>query len=124
MEKGFYHFERGYWQTISEPSEEILSKYPVGTIEVPIKPGAGWQFKNNKWEAPTQQWLDETKAAEVRKIRDQKLKFIVDPIVSNPLRWADMTAVQQQRVKDYRQALLDITDQTGFPHNVVWPTEP
>ena len=24
----------------------------------------------------------------------------------------------------YRQALLDITTQTGFPNNVVWPTAP
>ena len=25
---------------------------------------------------------------------------------------------------DYRQALRDITNQTGFPHDVVWPTKP
>jgi hypothetical protein len=24
----------------------------------------------------------------------------------------------------YRQALRDITDQAGFPHNITWPTEP
>jgi len=24
----------------------------------------------------------------------------------------------------YRQALRDITDQTGFPNNVTWPSEP
>lgn len=24
----------------------------------------------------------------------------------------------------YRSALRDITDQSGFPHTVVWPTEP
>ena len=24
----------------------------------------------------------------------------------------------------YRQALRDITDQTGFPYSVVWPTKP
>lgn len=25
---------------------------------------------------------------------------------------------------DYRQALRDVPDQTGFPYNVVWPTKP
>ena len=25
---------------------------------------------------------------------------------------------------DYRQSLRDITNQTGFPHDVVWPTKP
>jgi hypothetical protein len=24
----------------------------------------------------------------------------------------------------YRRALLDITDQSGFPHDVVWPSKP
>jgi hypothetical protein len=24
----------------------------------------------------------------------------------------------------YRQALRDITDQTGFPYSVIWPTKP
>ena len=26
--------------------------------------------------------------------------------------------------KDYRQALRDITNQPGFPHNINWPTKP
>jgi hypothetical protein len=26
--------------------------------------------------------------------------------------------------KEYRQALRDITEQEGFPHNVTWPTKP
>ena len=38
--------------------------------------------------------LEITKDA-VRYLRDQKLKSEVDPIVSNPLRWADMTTAEQ-----------------------------
>ena len=35
---------------------------------------------------------------------------------------ADYPASQAQL--DYRQALRDITDQAGFPHDITWPTKP
>jgi hypothetical protein len=73
---------------------------------------------------PTQAELDSQAAAAVRIQRDYLLQTEIDPIVSNPLRWADMTAGQQAAWVAYRTALLDITDQAGFPHNVTWPTKP
>lgn len=38
--------------------------------------------------------------------------------------WAvgDRTMTQEQR--DYRQALRDITEQEGYPLNVIWPIKP
>lgn len=48
-ERGFYHPERGYWQTIGEPSEAILATYPEGTIEVPLKPGADHDWIDGAW---------------------------------------------------------------------------
>jgi hypothetical protein len=74
--------------------------------------------------APTQAELDAAAAAEVRAERDNILATVVDPIVSNSLRWADMTAEKQAEWSAYRTALLDITDQTGFPHDITWPTKP
>ena len=74
--------------------------------------------------APTQAELDAQVATEVRGQRDYLLTTEVDPIVSNPLRWSDMTTDQQNAWAAYRTALLDITDQVGFPHNVTWPTKP
>lgn len=73
---------------------------------------------------PTQAELDAQASAAIRAQRDYLLETEVDPIVSNPLRWADMTAEQQASWAAYRTALLDITDQAGFPHNVTWPTKP
>lgn len=49
MEKGFYHPERGYWQTIGEPSADILASYPEGTIEVPLKPGEFYEWDGEEW---------------------------------------------------------------------------
>lgn len=74
--------------------------------------------------APSQAELDTAAAVEVRGERDRILAREVDPIVSNPLRWAGMTADKQAEWSAYRTALLDITDQAGFPHDITWPTKP
>ena len=124
MEKGFYHPDRGYWQTLTNPSPEIRASYPDGTIEVELKPSALHKIVDGKWVAPTQAEIDADAAATVRFQRDVLLKTEVDPIVSNQLRWGDMTPALQQAWADYRQALLDVPQQNGFPHNVVWPTKP
>lgn len=73
---------------------------------------------------PTQEELDAEAAEAVRYNRDMLLVSEVDPIVSNPLRWADMTAEEQEAWATYRTDLLNITEQEGFPYNVVWPTKP
>ena len=49
MEHGFFHPERGYWQTTGEPSAEILATYPAGTVEVPLKPGADYEWQDGAW---------------------------------------------------------------------------
>lgn len=74
--------------------------------------------------APTQAELDAAAAASVRAKRDDILTTVVDPIVSNNLRWAEMTPEKQAEWSAYRTALLDITDQAGFPHDITWPTKP
>lgn len=81
--------------------------------------------------------VGEEALVKVRAERGRKLSTEVDPIVLNPLRWADMTAAQQQAWSDYRRALLDIT--TAFPNpsfvwnedkqgydevGIVWPVKP
>lgn len=73
---------------------------------------------------PTQEELDAEAAAAVRSRRDMHLVTEVDPLVTNPLRWADMTTEQQNAWSQYRTDLLNITDQAGFPHSVTWPTKP
>jgi hypothetical protein len=50
-EHGFYHPEVGYWQTISEPSEEIRASYPEGTTVYPLKPGENFLPLDGGWVA-------------------------------------------------------------------------
>ena len=74
--------------------------------------------------APTQEELDAELAANLRGQRDQKLVQEVDPIVTNPLRWAELTDAKQAEWTQYRTDLLNLPDQSGFPNTVTWPTKP
>ena len=70
--------------------------------------------------APTQDELDAALAAQVRSERDLLLS-VVDVVVSNPLRWASLASDKQTEWAAYRQALLDVPQQSGFPGTVSWP---
>jgi hypothetical protein len=74
--------------------------------------------------APTQAELDAELAASLRSQRDQKLANEVDPIVTNPLRWAELTGAKQAEWTQYRTDLLNLPGQAGFPNTVAWPTKP
>jgi len=74
--------------------------------------------------APTQAELDAVAAANIRAERDNILSQIVDPLVSNPLRWSDLTSDKQSEWSQYRVDLLNVPQQSGFPNTITWPTEP
>ena len=74
--------------------------------------------------APTQAELDAVTAANVRAERDHILATVVDPLVSNPLRWSDLTSDKQTEWSQYRTNLLNVPQQAGFPNSITWPTEP
>jgi len=65
---------------------------------------------------------NDTKAMQVRERRDWLLRTEVDSF--NPMRWESLTTEQQDAMRVYRQALLDITSQDGFPFDVTYPTKP
>lgn len=62
-------------------------------------------------------------AESVRAQRDGLLQQL-DAVVSNPLRWGDLTDKQQNSIKAYRQKLLHVPAQEGFPLSVNWPSKP
>jgi len=76
------------------------------------------------YTAPTQAELDAQAASEARMARDYLLRSEVDRIVSNPLRWADMTSEKQSEWSQYRTDLLNVPQQSGFPNTISWPTKP
>ena len=74
--------------------------------------------------APTQAELDAELASNLRLDRDYKLSQEVDPIVTNPLRWAELTEDKQTEWTQYRTDLLNLPAQAGFPNTVTWPSKP
>lgn len=66
--------------------------------------------------------LLKTNAMYRRMEREELLRQHVDSI--NPIRWETMTDAQKTALRNYRQALLDISKQSGFPMSVQWPTKP
>lgn len=72
----------------------------------------------------SQEDADQRKSDEVRHIRNQRLIHEVDPIVTNSLRWGDLSAQEKADVSAYRLALLDVPSQSGFPYTISWPTKP
>lgn len=93
-----------------------------GWIEAPPHVAPGWLYEGGEFKPapPDLQAL----ASQVRAERDRRLREEVDPIVTNPLRWADLTVEQQEAWAAYRRALLDVPEQDGFPTSVVWPEAP
>ena len=74
--------------------------------------------------APTAEEIATSLAASLRAQRDQKLVNEVDPIVTNPLRWAELTDAKQAEWTQYRTDLLNLPAQASFPNTVTWPTKP
>jgi hypothetical protein len=96
---------------------------------VPYRPGIevaprhdgqiGWKLtENNEWEEPPRNVY--TPAQKIRRNRDYLLKK------SDKYSYPDYPMTNEQRTAwiEYRQALRDITAQSGFPDNVVWPVKP
>lgn len=86
-------------------------------IEKPPKPSS-YCF----WDDVTFSWVDnaQLKAFEVKQTRNTML-FGSDwtQLPNNPL-----TTEQQAAWATYRQELRDITNQSGYPFNVIWPVAP
>ena len=74
--------------------------------------------------APTAEEITAELAASVRGQRDGLLASDVDPIAGNALRWAALTSADREAWSDYREALLDLPAQAGFPNTITWPTKP
>jgi len=74
--------------------------------------------------APTDEELREQQENLIRGERNYLLATEVDPIVSNSLRWNDMSETKQSEWVQYRTDLLDLTNQASYPYTVVWPTKP
>lgn len=85
-----------------------------GNIPFTAEEEAEWDAREAAWEAGA----DTRKAVQIRLERNTKLAATD---------WTQAADVPQS-VKDsyapYRQALRDVPTQSGFPNEIIWPTQP
>ena len=62
------------------------------------------------------------KVSSARDKRNSLLSSSVDTV--NAIRYNAMKEKDKKAWAEYRQALLDIPQQEGFPDNIIWPTPP
>lgn len=48
-EFGFYHPDRGYWQSVGGEADQLLQSDPDGTVNVPLKPGPDYEWSSEEW---------------------------------------------------------------------------
>lgn len=102
------------------PTDYYVDVVNKVAVALPAKPIGDYTFDyTSKTWLPTPVPLPTE--PEVRRERDFRLKA-VDNV--SPVRWASLTTEQQQELQTYRQALLDVPSQSGFPTAVEWPIKP
>lgn len=112
-------------KVLADSAEDLLEFPEVLLVANDAFVDIGWTFSDGVFTAPPPVPVDpETAALDARKRRNDILVNTVDPYVMNSLRWADLSSEQQGEIAAYRRALLDITDQVGFPLDIVWPKPP
>jgi hypothetical protein len=106
-----YAVEGGVWATLKPfESELVLLEGDPSTVETDRTIYIDGKFYANSADG------------QARAKRDKLLRETVDAI--NPMRWESMSPEQQDAWRAYRQALLDVPQQAGFPWNVTWPPQP
>lgn len=106
-----------------EVSEEVSddTHYIIGglTARIPPRPGPEYTF-----DYSLRTWVDMRTDAQIammaRAMRDTRIS------ASDWVMLPDVVMSEEKRLLwvEYRQALRDITNQPGFPRNIVWPTKP
>lgn len=87
------------------------------SIEIPQKPN-----NHSVFDYSIKQWIPNAAIAinEIINVRQQKLITSDWTQIPN----GPLTEQQKQAWAVYRQELRDITSQSGYPFNVIWPTPP
>lgn len=91
---------------ISETTPVLLDEYEVVEVNESV---SDYIQVNGEYLLKSDERAIAQMQADIRAIRDSYLVEYVDKIVSNPLRWADMSIEDQNKIKDYRRYLLDFT---------------
>jgi hypothetical protein len=105
-----------------ESIEQYTTVNPDEVLAVDHTGEIGWTWNSSEWQTTTTVVTTERLIEKIRLKRDRLLRLEIDSM--NPIRWQTMSQVQKNNWSMYRQHLLDVPQQPGFPTNIVWPVNP
>jgi hypothetical protein len=101
-----------------------FNKYYIKNGEAVLLPeNPSTNFIKYDFDWNTMSWVvDAVKTASTVRGNRNALLSYVDRI--NPVWYATLTSDQQTELSNYRTALLNVPQQSGFPTTIEWPTKP
>jgi hypothetical protein len=90
-------------------------------IRIPEKPTDTKKFY--KFNFDIKMWLPDAEET-IKMVRRTRMKMLQLVDTVNPIRYSSLSEEQRQEITKFRQDLLDITDQEGYPYDVVFPVKP
>lgn len=111
--------------------EEIIEneksyEYQMYTITIPYRTDLETDISNNydKWYNYAKDKEHDTLASEIRSARDKLLQDSDKEMLIDRLDVDSIDAIKNSAWAKYRQELRDITKQSGFPYDVIFPEKP
>jgi hypothetical protein len=89
-------------------------------VTLPDRPATNHQYQ---FDWTSKSWIIDTDHSSVV-YRQQRNDLLVQIDRVNPVWYSSLTADQQAELVAYRQHLLDVPQQAGFPTDVEWPAKP
>ena len=90
-------------------------------VAKPDRPMGG--FEHYYFDYNTKTWAVDPEISGIQ-IRSERNRLLADIDRVNPIWHASLSLEQQQELSTYRQALLAVPQQSGFPAQVIWPAKP
>jgi hypothetical protein len=87
----------------------------------PHRPMGG--FEHYYFDYNTKTWAVDPEISGIQ-VRNERNRLLADIDRVNPIWYASLTADQQHELIEYRQVLLAVPQQSGFPESVSWPVKP
>jgi hypothetical protein len=94
----------------------IVDGQPVAMPQKPDNPYACFDYATKSWQ------IDQSAMSHGLRTERNNLLTAVDRV--NPVWFNSLTTQQQTELAEYRQALLAVPQQSGFPSQVNWPAKP
>lgn len=88
-------------------------------VPIPAKPD-----EHSNFDYVTKTWVFDLERATSAALSKRNKLLNDGPDRINPMWWSFMTVDQQNAWAAYRQSLLDVTLQPGYPKTIVWPDKP